>query len=39
MQHFSASYGHHQVLQITKYFEEGIIATVIFSGGVRSYSF
>jgi hypothetical protein len=36
--HFSASYGHHWVFQITKYFEDGIIAMVIFSGGVRSYS-
>jgi len=36
--HFSASYGHHQVFQIAKYLEDGIVAMVIFSGGVRFYS-
>ena len=37
MLHVSAFCGHPQVYQIAKYFEEGIIITVIFSGAIRSY--
>jgi len=34
---FFGSYGHYQVYEITKYTEEGIIVTLIFSDRIRSY--
>jgi hypothetical protein len=36
--HVLAFYSHHHARQITKHFEEGMSATVIFNDRIRSYS-
>jgi hypothetical protein len=37
IQHISAYYGHHQVYQITKHFQEGTVTIVFLSPGIRPY--